>query len=153
MTFRVFIENEAGSTTKNHCDERTLVFRGAETISCPYPFPYGFVLDTVNADGDGLDCFVITDEPLRAGDIVECEALGLMEQTEDGLTDNNVLGRLVNSSDEVGRVGRVQQTLTEFVENVFRHVPGKVIAVGRFLGPEHAEAAIHGCRRSSNLSI
>lgn len=142
---RVFIENEAGSTQKNHYDERALRFQRAEVVSRPYPFPYGFVLDTTNADGDCLDCFVITGQPLHSGDIVECEVVGLMEQTEDGLTDNNVLGRLVNADEEVGIGNLVQQTLTDFVQNFFRHVPGKLIDVGRFLGPEHAEAAIQEC--------
>jgi inorganic pyrophosphatase/GNAT superfamily N-acetyltransferase len=144
MRVRVFIENEAHSTRKHHHDERALTFQRAETVSRAYPFPYGFVMGTTNADGDCLDCYVITERALRTGDIVECEAIGLMEQTEDGLTDDNVLARLVDEPWGVTAV--VQQTLTDFVQNVFRHIPGRTIGVGQFFGPEHAERAIDSSR-------
>src|SRR5881396_2946462 len=85
MPFRVFIENEAGSPRKNHYDESSLIFQRAETVSQAYPFPYGFIPGTANADGDCLDCYVITNRAFHSGDLVECEAIGLMEQAEDGL--------------------------------------------------------------------
>jgi inorganic pyrophosphatase len=72
----VFIENEAGSLTKNLHDERSLTHTGSVPVSHPYPFPYGFLLDTTNEDGDNLDCFVLTRADLRRGIIVECNVLG-----------------------------------------------------------------------------
>jgi hypothetical protein len=67
---RVFLENEAGSLTKNLHDERALTHTGGMQVSRPYPFPYGFLLDTTNEDGDNLDCFVLTRADLRRGSIV-----------------------------------------------------------------------------------
>jgi inorganic pyrophosphatase len=91
MLVNVFIENEAGSSRKNHHDEKSLRFQRSELVSRAYPYPYGFIVGTVNADGDCLDCFVITGQQLKTGDVVACDAIGLMEQTEDGLSDHNVL--------------------------------------------------------------
>lgn len=140
MRFQVFIENEAGSDRKNHHDEQALVFQRSETVSRAYPFPYGFVLGTASADGDCLDCFVITGRALRTGEIAECEAVGFMEQIEDGLTDHKVLAAPVGEPAEV--TAALQATLADFVRNVFNHIPGKSIGVGRFLGADDAKAAI-----------
>jgi len=112
-------------------------------VSRRYPFPYGFVIDTLNGDGGRLDCFVITTRALRTGDVIECEAIGLMEQTEDDLTDRNVLARVGAEQPELNEV---HSTLTEFVQNVFGHMPGRTVVAGRFLGRETAEAEIAKCR-------
>lgn len=93
MELRVFIQNEAGSTRKNRHDEKTLAFLRSEEVSRPYPYPYGFVVDTTAADGLNVDCFVLTKQTLHTGDLVTCEVLGLMEQFEDGQDDHNVLAR------------------------------------------------------------
>jgi inorganic pyrophosphatase len=61
------------------------------TVSRKYPYPYGFVLSTTSGNGDNLDCFVITKESLRTGEIAEVEPIGLMEQFEDGKEDYNVV--------------------------------------------------------------
>jgi inorganic pyrophosphatase len=144
----VFIENEAGSNLKNHHDERALTFQGSERVSRAYSFPYAFIIGTTNADGDCLDCFVITTRAIRTGEIVECEAIGLMEQTEDGLTDHNVLAKLVGEGADV--TAEVQAALTDFVQNVFSHIPGKTIRVGDFAGAATAEREIERCRRLSS---
>lgn len=117
---KVFIENEAGSTTKNLHNEKTLEFKKSVEVSEPYPYPYGFILDTTSPDGDNLDCFILTDKQLRCGDIVECEPIALMRQMENGIEDFNVVAVLPNS--EVGLTDDVKQELTDFIKNVFRHV-------------------------------
>jgi inorganic pyrophosphatase len=88
---RVFIENEAGSTTKHHHDEKRLIPLGTEQVARPYPYPYGFVVGTTGGDGDNVDCFVITATPLRTGEMVECSPVALLEQIEDGEVDHNLL--------------------------------------------------------------
>lgn len=97
---RVFIENEAGSYVKHFHNEKTLEPKGNATVSRPYPFPYGFILNTTAADGDNVDCFVLTQQALHTGQIVQCEAIALMEQIEDGDEDHKVGrpgGRTVSS--------------------------------------------------------
>ena len=135
---KVFIQNEAGSFLKNSHDEKTLEWKRVVTVSHPYPFPYGFLIGTTAADGCNVDCYVITTQQLRTGQIVECEPIGLMEQIEDGAPDHNVLARLMHDSAEI--TAEVQTALTEHVMTVFSHVSGKDMKVGRFLGPEEATA-------------
>ena len=136
MTIRVFVQNEAGSCLKNYHDEKTLAFKEARTVSHPYPFPYGFVLDTEAADGCNVDCFVITERPLRTGDIVECEPVALMEQFEDGVDDHNVLAGIVGEQPEINAA--VRESLRAHVHSCFRHIPAKQISVGGFLDSKAA---------------
>jgi inorganic pyrophosphatase len=137
---KVFIQNEAGSNRKNYHNERTLEFVETRVVSRNYPFPYGFVVGTAAPDGCCVDCFVITSRPLRSGNVVECEAIGLMEQVEDGLPDHNILAQLNGEESEV--TAEVEAILIDFVSHVFEHIDGKSIRAGRFLGPGAAVACI-----------
>lgn len=137
---RVFIENETGSNQKNIFDEKTLVYKKAYTVSRSYPFPYGFVIGTTSGDGDNLDCFVLTNQPLKSTDIVDVVPIGMFEQEEDGQQDHKVLAVLKGESREVDE--KTRALLKDFVENVFAHKPSKKMAVGRFLGIKDAQALI-----------
>ncbi len=64
---KVFVESEAGSNQKKLYDEKTLAYKRTMSVSRAYPYPYGFILDTTNVDGDNLDCFIITDTRLESG--------------------------------------------------------------------------------------
>jgi inorganic pyrophosphatase len=66
VRIRVFIQNEAGSARKHYHNEKTLELVRVADVSEPYPYPYGFILDTTAEDGWNVDCYVITDRPLRA---------------------------------------------------------------------------------------
>jgi inorganic pyrophosphatase len=142
VKMRVFIENPAGFASKNHHDEKTLEFLGTSPTSraYPYPYPYGFVVGTTAEDEDNVDCFVLTNTPLSRGDIVECDAIGLMEQLEDGLVDHNVLAVLPNQHVVVNDF--VKDALVDFVTHVFDHDPRKVISAGRFLDAGAADAFV-----------
>jgi inorganic pyrophosphatase len=91
LQIEVFIQNEAGSNVKNHHDEKALIRKETSVVSRRYPFPYGIVIGTTAHDGCNVDCFVITRTELRSGDRLDCLAIGLMEQTEDGVFDHNVI--------------------------------------------------------------
>lgn len=137
MTIRVFVQNESGSTVKHLHDEKALTPRGTRSVAHPYPFPYGFVIDTDAEDGANVDCFVLTHRALLTGQIVECEAIGLMEQFEDGMADHNVLARLLDESVDV--TPQIVAALTEHVIECFRDRPEKKMRVGRFLSAANAE--------------
>jgi inorganic pyrophosphatase len=141
---QVFIENEAGSRRKNRYDERTLAHLGSSEVSATYPFPYGFIIGTRSGDGDAVDCFVLTDRPLQSGSMVECEPVGLLEQVEDGEVDHKVLAILPggNGSIETATLDAIRT----FVTNVFAHVPGKTMQIGRLLDRRAAETYLLECR-------
>ena len=144
MLLRVFIENEAGARRKNLYDERTLVHQGTVEVSAAYPFPYGFVLDTVGGDGDALDCFVLTGSAVKSGTMVECEAAGLLEQVEDGEIDHKLLAVLPGAGIAIDEAAIA--ALECFVAKVFAHVPGKRMQIGRVRGRTAAEDHVRACR-------
>lgn len=141
---QVFIENEAGSLEKKTFDERTLRHLKTEAVSAAYPFPYGFVLDTVGGDGDAVDCFVLTAQPLRSGTTLACKPVALLEKIEDGETDHKVIavpddeGEQVRAADEA--------VLRAFMAQVFAHVPGKTTAIGQLLDRDAALDYVRRCR-------
>ncbi len=140
---KVFIENQAGSDQKNLYNEKTLEYKKTVTVSRKYPFPYGFILGTTSGDGDNLDCFIITEQKLTTGQVVECEPIGIMEQFENEKEDHNILAKLVGEKVEVNV--EVQQILTEFISHVFDHKVNKIVRVGRFLGKKEAEDYLKKC--------
>jgi inorganic pyrophosphatase len=144
FVLQIFIENECGSTTKHHHDEERMILLRTEQVRAPYPFPYGFVPGTRAPDGDCADCFVITSQPLHTGELVDCELLGLLEQTESGLVDHNVLA--VPAGEPAPDLDDLQAPLTGFILAVFAGMSGRETTVGRFLGPEAALAYLDACR-------
>jgi inorganic pyrophosphatase len=137
---KVFVENPGGLAIKHHHDEKSLEFLGTTAVSRAYPYPYGFVLGTTCEDGDNVDCFILTSTRLNRGEIVECRAIGLMEQLEDGLVDHNVLATLDGEQAFVDDL--TQELLSEFVSHVYEHDPSKRISVGQFLNANAAEVFI-----------
>jgi inorganic pyrophosphatase len=97
------------------------------------------------ADGDNLDCFVLTRRKLTTCDVVDCEVLGLMEQREDGLVDHNLIVRPLGDADEITE--EIRATLIDFVSHVFDHIPGKVVRAGRFLDANEANAHLVALQR------
>jgi inorganic pyrophosphatase len=140
----VFVQNQAGSDQKNHHDEKRLRWRHAVQVSRAYPFPYGFIPGTMAEDGCSVDCFVLTKQPLRMGDIVSCEPIGLMEQVEDAEIDHNILA--CRPGEQLVVTNEMRDVLTDFVHHVFDHIPGKRIRVGRFLGRDAAKAHLRSHR-------
>jgi inorganic pyrophosphatase len=132
--FAVFVENPAGARTKHIYDEKRLVLRGTKQVSRPYPFPYGFIVGTTAPDGDSVDCFIIT------GRLVDCGVWGLMEQSEDGIIDHNVL--VVPRGEAFDFNDARRRALVEFVEHVFDGEPDKRVTAGRFLDATAARAYI-----------
>lgn len=139
---RVFVENEAGSNQKNIFDEKSLQFQKSYTVSRPYPYPYGFIIDTQAEDGDNVDCFIITEKKLKTGDIVEALPIGMMQQIEDGKEDNNILAVLPDE-EITSASDTIKSQLTNFITHVFDHKKDKKIMVGGFLDKDSAVKYIH----------
>ncbi|MEK7648378.1 MAG: inorganic diphosphatase [Patescibacteria group bacterium] len=151
---KVFIENEAGSDQKNLYNEKTLEYKKTVTVSRKYPYSYGFILDTTSGDDDNVDAFIITDKELKAGQIVECEPVGLMEQMEKSWdkskgdveeVDHNVLMILEDSGQNIVS-DKVKDSLTDFVLHVFDHIRPNKNRVGNFLDKEQALKYIESCK-------
>ena len=139
----VFIENLAGSDLKHHHDEERFLVTQVERVGAAFPYPYGFVPGTLAPDGDAVDCFVITGRPLRTGDLVTAEIVGLMEQTDGGGDNHNVVAVL--PGDPPPDLNAVRDVLAEFIVEVFRGLPGRESRAGRLLPVADAMAYLAAC--------
>ena len=138
---KVCIEVEAGSCGKNLYNAKTLEYKGTRRVSRPYPYPYGFVIGTSAADGDSVDCYLITHDRLKSGAIVECEPIGLLEQDEDGEVDHKVLAAIPGQDVELGQ--ELLKELRDFIYALFTRFPEVRVSVGRILP---REVALHHIR-------
>jgi len=135
---KVCIEVEAGSCDRNLYNEKTLEYKETRRVSRPYPYSYGFILGTSAVDGDNVDCYLITNDSLKPGTIVECEPIGLLEQDEDGEVDHKVLAAMPGQDVEIGQ--RLLEELRAFIHAVFASFPDVSVRVGCILP---REAALH----------
>ncbi len=137
---KVFIENEAGYKLKNLFDEKKLEYQETIEVARAYPYPYGFLLDTTGEDGDNLDVFVLTNQKLHSGQIVEVEVIGLMEQFEQSWDvdqqakeeiDHNIIAKL-KADERFDYSDAVKRKLTAFVLHVFDNIRLGKTRVGAF---------------------
>jgi inorganic pyrophosphatase len=142
---RVFIENEAGKNKKNYYNEKTLDYLKSIEVSREYPYPYGFILNTTNQDGDNLDCYIITNRFLKKGQIIICIPIAILEQLEDGIEDNNILAVLPEDKNKIYLNKDIIKNITDFILHVFENIPGKKIEIGNILGEKETLEHIKKC--------
>jgi inorganic pyrophosphatase len=133
---QVLIQVAAGSCEKAFYNEQTLEYRETRRTARPYPYPYGFIIGTSAADGDCVDCYLLTHDPLKAGTIVACEPVGLLEQDEGGEIDHKVLAALPGQDVVVGH--DLLQELQDFIAAVFAAFPEVRVRVGPIRSREAA---------------
>ncbi len=146
LQFDVFVENPQGATTKIHHDEVNLVPLHEEPVSYPYPYAYGFVIGVLGGDGDCLDAFVLSNNPIASGTRMTCQAIGLLEQWQNDDEDHDVLAVPIDeldSADEID-IEEVQKIITAFMAEVFSHDPNRTLRVGEMLPASTAEALVRG---------
>jgi len=140
---QVLIQVAAGSCDKNFYNERTLDYLETQHVSRPYPYPYGFIIGTSAADGDCVDCYLITSDKQTPGSIVKCEPVGLLLQDEDGEVDHKVLAAIPSQNVVLGQ--ELLRELQEFIYAIFAKYPDMRVHVGPILP---REAALHHLQKS-----
>lgn len=126
--FRIFVETPAGSREKLVYDEASLELLDRIPVSTPYPYAYGFLPDHMGADGECVDCYLITDAPLAAGSVIEGRVVGLVEQWEAGAEDHKVLVVPLDAPPELP--AGVADDLMAFMRALFADFPDMLVTVG-----------------------
>jgi inorganic pyrophosphatase len=141
MMEKALIEVAAGSENRNHYNEKTLEFIEERKGSHPYPYPYGFILNTYGNDGEGIDCYILTDTAIQAGETVECVPIGMLEQFENDELDHKVLAVLPDES--VALTAQIHERIRDFIYTIFSEYPEVQIRVGEILSKQKAEEHIY----------
>ena len=89
----VFVEIPQGSRNKYEYDKARRVFVLDRVLysSVHYPTDYGFIPDTLGADGDPLDALVIVNGPTFPGCMIPARPIGLLDMQDDKGDDEKVL--------------------------------------------------------------
>lgn len=141
---KAFIEVDAGTDQRPIYNEKTFEYIKTKTVYKPYPYAYGFLLDTISGDGDHLDCYVITTEKLTSGTIIDVEPIGMVESIEDGEDDHKILCRIPAEKTTVDT--RIEHVIRDFGEHYFDDRIDKKVVIGRFLGQKEAIDLINKCK-------
>lgn len=133
---KVMIQVAAGSSERYYYNEQTLEYLGTRPGNHPYPYSYGFVIGTRAEDGDCVDCYLLTKDPLKAGTIVECEPVGLLLQYEGSEIDHKILATLPGQANPLGDA--LLHEMRAFILAIFSEHPEMLIGVGPILPREAA---------------
>ena len=146
LRFDVLVDNPQGATTNIHHDEEKLVPLFEEPVSWPYPYAYGFVPGVVSGDGDCLDVFVISNDPIPSGTRITCSAIALLEQWQNDEEDHDVLAVPSDELEQAHTIDldEVRRKIAEHIGEVFSHDPDRTLRVGELLPASAAEAPVRG---------
>lgn len=131
----VFIEAERGSRDRGLYG-KDRILKGRRGLLAPYPFAYGFIVGTTAEDGDGVDCYIVSESVFREGELVSCIPIGLIEQFEGDEVDHKVIARPTSEKSTWERdfAGEIRR----FVLEVFKAYPEIRISLGELLPAETA---------------
>ncbi|NYE60962.1 inorganic pyrophosphatase [Duganella sp. 1224] len=115
-----------------------------------YPCNYGYVPNTLSADGDPVDVLVITPFPLIPGVVVRCRPIGVLKMTDEAGEDAKVLAVPVDKVLSIYSHWQKPEDLNELrlrqIQHFFEHYKdlekGKWVKVEGWHGPEVAKEEI-----------
>ena len=142
---KAFIEVDAGTDQRPIYNEQTFEQIRIKKAYKPYPYAYGFLLNTISGDGDHLDCYVITSKSFISGEIIDVEPVGMVESIENGEEDHKILCCLPGENIKIDST--IEKTIRDFGEHYFDNQPNKQVIVGKFLGYKDAINLINSCKR------
>src|SRR5690242_1579105 len=92
-TFDMMVECPRNTRNKIEFDPKTGHFRFSRMLftSTQYPAEYGFVPNSLAADGDPADIMALTGTPTFTGCVIEVRIIGMLKMIDHGVEDNKML--------------------------------------------------------------
>jgi inorganic pyrophosphatase len=131
---RAFIETLRNSKKRTRYNENTFVFK------YKYPFDYGFIVGTNKHTDDCVDCYILSNDFLQEGKIVECEPAFMIEMFEDSEIDHKVIMTYMNY--KIENIDEIIIIITTFIKKVFTQFPEVTIKFGQIIGKEETKKYI-----------
>ena len=90
-----------------------------------YPCNYGFVPNTLHADGDPTDVLVLCDFPLAPGVVIRCRPVGVLKMGDDGGMDDKLIAVPVEKVDPfqagIQDLEDIAQKTRDRIKHFFEH--------------------------------
>lgn len=118
--------------------------------SMNYPCNYGYIPETIAADGDPVDVCLITPYPLTPGVVITCRPLGVLVMEDEHGGDVKILAvpivHVCNRYAKWQNYEDVPESLRNATKHFFEHYKdleqGKWVRVGGWEGPDMARRLI-----------
>lgn len=98
MNYKAIIEMPKGTHFKYEVEKYTNIFRIDRALNQAIPENYGFIRHTLAPDGDALDVFVFTKEPVACLTEVTIEVVGGLQCLDSGVADDKILAVIKGTS-------------------------------------------------------
>ena len=152
MSVRVLVEIPKGSRNKYELDKETNTIKFDRMLfsSVQYPTDYGFIPDTLAADGDPLDALVLVWEPTFPGCLIETKPIGVFKMKDEKGDDEKILtvpvsDPLWNHLDELADAPPHLVKEIEHFFSIYKDLEGKPVEVIGWEGREEAITVIDEC--------
>lgn len=119
MKLTAIIEMPEGTTDKIEVKNGSPIVD--RVISIPVPANYGFIPNTMAADGDPKDIFVVSQVPLKTMDQVEVKVIGEFLCTDQGVEDNKLFA--LKANEEFDKL-TVLKNMTQIGDYLLNYKPG-----------------------------
>jgi len=108
---KVYIEIEKGSNIKYEFNKETRHLEVDRILPSPfvYPYAYGFIPDTLAADGDELDALIICDEPLGNDRTYDAHIFCALRMEDEKGMDEKVICTLDGSDVSPATLAKIEQ--------------------------------------------
>jgi inorganic pyrophosphatase len=104
-----------------------------------YPGNYGFVPQTLAADGDPLDVLIIGPGPVLPGAVVPCRPIGALLMEDEQGHDDKIIAAPLGSASLAELPPAIRDQIVHFFEHYKDLEPGKWVKIGGWA--DAAEAA------------
>jgi len=154
-TLEVIVEIPRGSRNKYEYDHERHVIRLDRRLftATVYPADYGFVPDTLAADGDPLDALVLVEDPTFPGCLVTVRVLGVFWMSDEAGPDAKLITVVARDPvwDGASDLEDLPVHLLEEIAHFFSIYkdlePGKRTDTRGYEGRQAALAELEECRR------
>jgi inorganic pyrophosphatase len=117
-----------------------------------YPCNYGYIPQTLSADGDPVDVLVLTPRPLISGSVIRCRPVGVLEMEDEAGDDAKLLAvpidKLTGIYRNVASFRDLNRETLEQIAHFFEHYKdlekGKWVRVAGWADVDKAKAEILG---------
>jgi inorganic pyrophosphatase len=111
-----------------------------------YPANYGFVPNTLAADGDPADILVLNEYPLQAGSVIKCRLIGVLIMEGESGMDEKLLAVPVSKVDpkydKIKDIDDLPKATLDKIKNFFETYkmlePNKWVKVKDYKGKDEA---------------
>ncbi len=115
-----------------------------------YPCNYGYIPQTLSADGDPADVLVLSPVPLITGVVVRCRPIGMLKMEDEAGGDAKILAVPIDKLSAIYRDVQSPRDLpaitTQQIAHFFEHYkdlePGKWVKIAGWVGAEEAKQEI-----------